>query len=66
MAYPTEIQLIVKRIPKEYHKDIQKIITFYHSLGVQDTQNLLKGIIEISPEKINEYGVWHDSAIDGG
>ena len=66
MAYPKEIEAMVKLIPKEHHKNIQNIIKFYHALGVAETQNLIKGIIEIPPEKINEYGVWHDSAIDGG
>lgn len=66
MAYPKEIQDMVKIIPKEHHKNIQKIIKFYYALGVTETQKIIKGIIEIPPEKINEYGVWHESDIDGG
>lgn len=66
MAYPKEIQDIVKTIPKEHHKNIQKIISFYHAMGVAEVQNLLKGVIEIPPNEINRYGVWHDSDIDGG
>lgn len=52
MAYPKEIQEMVNLIPKEHHKNIQKIIKFYHALGVQETQNLIKGVIEIPPEKL--------------
>ena len=66
MGYPKEIQEMVNTIPKEHHKTIQKIIKFYHQLGVSDVQNLLQGIIDIPPNKINEYGVWNDSDIDGG
>lgn len=66
MAYPKEIEEMVKLIPKEHHKNIQKIIKFYHRLGVSEMQNLIQGLVAIPPDKINEYGVWHDSEIDGG
>lgn len=66
MAYPKEIQAMVKLIPKEHHKNLQKIIQFYHAMGVRDAQSLLQNIVEIPPDKINDYGVYHDSALDGG
>lgn len=66
MAYPKEIQDMVKLIPKEHHKNIQKIIMFYHAMGVSDVQNLIKGIIEIPPIDINDWGVYHSDSLDGG
>ena len=41
MAYPKEIDSVIKSIPKEHHKSIKKIIDFYYSQGVKDTQNLI-------------------------
>lgn len=66
MAYPKEIDSIIKSIPKEHHKSIKKIIDFYYSQGVKDTQNLIDQITGIPPKEITEHGVWHNSEIDGG
>jgi DNA-binding ferritin-like protein (Dps family) len=66
MAYPKEIEEMVKLIPKEHHKNIEKIVKFYYELGAGDVQNLIKGVVDIPPGKINEYGIWHDNDIDGG
>lgn len=66
MAYPDHIQKIVKSIPKQHHKDIQVIIDFYFQQGVATVQNMLQDIVTIQPKEINNYGVWHDSNLDGG
>lgn len=66
MAYPKEIQEMINLIPKEYHKIIKKIIKYYYQLGVSEMQNLIQGLVEIPPDKINEYGLWHEDDIDGG
>jgi len=66
MACPKEIKEILKGIPKEHHKGIQKIIKFYYKEGVNDIKCLIGQIEDIPPNEVRDYGVWHDSEIDGG
>ena len=66
MAYPKEIDSVIKSIPKEHHKSIKKIIDFYYSQGVKDTQNLIQQMVGIHPKEINNHGVWHARDLSGG
>lgn len=66
MAYPKEIQAIFKRVPKEHHDDLKKLIKFYYELGIEEVQGLVGTIADIKPSEINSYCVVHDSEIDGG
>ena len=66
MAYPKEIKMMIDKIPKEHHKDINKIIHHYYSLGVTTTQALVKDIANIPIDKITEYVVCHGDEIAGG
>jgi hypothetical protein len=66
MAYPEEVKEIMKKIPKEHHKDVRKIMEIYFKIGVEEVQGLV-GIISHLPSKdISEYGVFHESELDGG
>lgn len=59
MYYPKEVKDILKNIPKEYHKDIEKIIKFYFKstkenqiIGAKLALNFLKDLADYDPEKI--------------
>jgi len=66
MAYPKDIKAIMDKIPKEHHKDINKIIHHYYSLGVTTTQALVKDIARIPVNKIIEYVVCNEDELAGG
>jgi DNA-directed RNA polymerase subunit E'/Rpb7 len=59
MYYPKEVKDILKNIPKEYHKDIEKILKFYFKstkenqvIGAKLALSLLKDLSDFDPEKI--------------
>jgi DNA-directed RNA polymerase subunit E'/Rpb7 len=75
MYYPKEVKDILKNIPKEYHKDIEKIIKFYFTsikanqvIGAKLVLNFIKDLSDSDPEKIinDQLYICDGDQCDGG
>jgi len=66
MTYTKEIKEIIDSIPNEHHTSVNKIAKLCYVLGVKDMQQLVSELSNVPSDKVTEYGVWHESNIDGG
>jgi len=64
--YKKEILALLKKIPKEHNKTAHKLIELSFIEGVKSVQEILTGVVSIPPNAINEYGIYHESNLDGG
>jgi hypothetical protein len=59
MYHPKEVKDILKNIPKEYHKDIDRIVKFYFTsmranqiIGAKLALNMIKDLADFDPNKL--------------
>lgn len=61
-----EAKILWEGIPKEYHRAVKKLTSLNHELGAMSVLEIVRALGEVPPNDVQSYGVWHDSAIDGG
>ena len=66
MEYTKEIEKIYNDVPEKYHGKLRKLSKYYRELGIKEIQQLMQEVTNIPSDKINEFGVYHDSDIEGG
>jgi len=59
-------QELMAQIPKEHKKTMNKLIKLSVELGRSQVLDLVQELGNIPVAKVTEYGVWHESNLDGG
>ncbi len=61
-----EIKKLLNSIPKEHRATVNELLKMYYEMGVEDTKELLRSIVDIPANDMSDFIVTHESNLDGG
>jgi len=61
-----DLDKLLKTIPKEHKKTVEKLARIYMELGAQKVLNLIQDLSEIPSNDIENYIIVHKSELEGG